>query len=144
MGRAVLGLAMVVVAAAAAACGGGGGDEARSDGVVIDREIEVTARDVKFVPDEITISAGETVRLVLVNEDDGTEHDLEAEGMMVQRMEGGGHGGGHDAGDMLALHTMEGETSEIVFVAETPGTYAIYCTVSGHRDAGMVGTITVV
>ena len=140
-------LAITMLAAAAlvvgVGCGGGSGDDEAS-GEPVDEVIEVAARDIRFVPDEITIPAGKTVRLVLVNEDEGTAHDLEAEGLTVRRMEGGGHPGEHGGGDMLAVHSEEGERSSVVFVAETPGTYEIFCTVPGHRDAGMVGRIIVV
>jgi plastocyanin len=136
----MLALGAVVVAIG---CGGDSGDDGAA-GEPVDEVIEVAARDIRFVPDEITIPAGKTIRLVLVNEDEGTAHDLEAEGMTVRRLEGGGHPGEHGGGDMLAVHSEEGERSAVVFVAETPGTYEIFCTVLGHRDAGMVGRIIVV
>lgn len=142
-------LAVGAVAAAIAlvvsACGGSDSDPADGEGDSDVREVEVFARDLRFEPDEIRITAGETVRLVLVNEDQGTDHDLSAEGLVVRRIEGGGHGEGHDDNaDELVVHASSEESSEIVFVADAPGTYDIYCTVDGHRDAGMVGRIIVV
>lgn len=141
----------VIVAVAAAGCGNSGDEgvtsTANPSGDGVDQVIEVEARDTQFFPNEITVQAGQTVKLVLSNKDAGTDHDLEAEGMMVRRIEGGAgaqHGGGHDRSDMLAIHTSEGETSSITFVAETPGTYEIFCTVDNHREAGMVGVIKVV
>jgi|CXWL01.1.fsa_nt_gi plastocyanin len=141
----------VIMAVVAAGCGGSGDDgatgTANPSGDGVDQVIEVEARDTQFFPNEITVQAGQTVKLVLSNKDAGTDHDLQAEGMMVRRIEGGAgaqQGGGHGGGDMLAIHTAEGGTSSIVFVADTPGTYEIFCTVDRHREAGMVGVIKVV
>ncbi len=138
---------LVALALIAAACGGG--DSSTDEDVAVDQTITIDAKNVKFVPDSITIQAGQTVRLVLTNNDAGTEHDLASDDLRVSMMQGGGHGGGHgSAGDadssmMLAVHTKEGETSSAIFKADTPGTYNIYCTIAGHKDAGMVGMITV-
>ncbi|MEO6486365.1 MAG: multicopper oxidase domain-containing protein, partial [Thermoanaerobaculia bacterium] len=66
---------------------------------------------------------------------------------MVRRIEGGAgaqHGGGNGGDDGLAVHVAEGGTSSLVFVADAPGTYVIFCTVDYHREAGMVGVIKVV
>ncbi len=139
----VVGIA-ATLAAAAVACGGG----SSSDDIAVDETITIDAQNVKFVPSEFSVPSGKTVKLVLVNKDKGTEHDLASDDMMVRRMSGGGHGGGHDEGAsgdmmMLAVHSKEGESSAIIFRADKPGTYAIHCTIPGHKDAGMVGTITV-
>ncbi len=149
--RAVAGI--VAVAVFASSCGGSGDNDASPTASMherheegIDQTIEIEARDTKFVPDEITVEAGQTVKLVLKNNDAGTDHDLEAEGLMVRVVSGGAGSehGEHGGGGTLAVHAAAGEGSSVVFVADTPGTYEIYCTVDGHRDAGMVGTIKVV
>ena len=36
-----------------------------------------------------------------------------------------------------------GQTQRIRFVAPAPGTYRVVCTVEGHAEAGMVGTLLV-
>lgn len=139
---------LITLVLIAAACGGG--DSSTDEDVAVDQTITIDAKNVKFVPDSITIQAGQTVRLVLTNSDKGTEHDLASDDLPLSMIQGGGNGGGHGsttgtyAPIMLAVHAKDGETSSVIFKADTPGTYNIYCTIAGHKDAGMVGTITVV
>ena len=114
------------------------------DEVTADVTIEVEAKDTRFVPDDIEVPAGKTVRLILKNSDAGTDHDLQAGTLDIRRIEGGAMGDEHGGGGALALHASEGESSEIVFVADLPGTYDIFCTVDDHKDQGMVGRIRVV
>lgn len=87
------------------------------------RRIEVTARSFEFDPDELTVTAGEDVAIVLSSEDilhDFTVDDLDA----------------HVAAD-------GDETAEGGLRADDPGRYTYYCTVPGHREAGMEGTLIV-
>ena len=87
------------------------------------RRIEVTARSFEFDPAGITVTAGEDVAIVLTSEDllhDFTIDELDA----------------HVAADA-------DETNEGGLRADEPGRYTFYCTVEGHRDAGMEGTLVV-
>lgn len=100
--------------------GGGEGSSPVADGA---RRIEVTASDFAFEPDAITARAGEDLAVVLTSEDvlhDFTIDELDA----------------HVAAD-------RGETAEGGVTPEEPGTYTFYCSVPGHREAGMEGTLTV-
>jgi cytochrome c oxidase subunit 2 len=87
------------------------------------RRIEVTATSFEFDPDEITVTAGEDVAIVLTSED--LLHDF--------------------AIDELDAHVAADadETNEGGLRADEPGRYTFYCTVTGHRDAGMEGTLVV-
>lgn len=87
------------------------------------RRIEVTARSFEFDPDEITITAGEDVAIVLSSED--ILHDFTVDGLDA-----------HVAAD-------GDETAEGGLRADDPGRYTYYCTVPGHREAGMEGTLVV-
>lgn len=107
-------------------------------------EVTVLAEDVKFVPDEMTIPAGQVVAITLRN-DDTIEHDLQVDDLSIERMDGGDMAGDHEGAgeDMLALHTLPGESASLTFRTEQKGTFNFYCTIPGHRESGMVGTFTV-
>jgi len=87
------------------------------------RPIDVTGSSYEFEPDEITIQAGEDVAIVLTATD--IQHDFTI--------------------DELDAHVSAdtGETAEGGLRADEPGTYTFYCSVEGHREAGMDGTVTV-
>jgi plastocyanin len=125
------------VVALTVACGGGSGDKGRT--------IEVRAEQIKFVPADISVGAGETVTLRLKNVDD-MAHDLEVRGLNAEIVSGGGHGG-HDGGNMMsgtvAVHTEKKKSGSVTFVAKEKGTYEIWCTISGHKELGMVGKLVV-
>ncbi|HET7167907.1 MAG TPA: HAD-IC family P-type ATPase, partial [Candidatus Limnocylindrales bacterium] len=87
--------------------------------------VAVTVRDVSFVPADVRIRAGETVVLSFTNADP-VFHDWEVVGPANV-----------DAG------ARPGQTQRIRFTIDEPGTYRIECTVDGHAEAGMVGTLVV-
>lgn len=87
------------------------------------RRIEVGATSFEFDPDEITVSAGEDVAIVLSSAD--VLHDFTIDEIDV-----------HVSAD-------RGETAEGGLRAEEPGEYTYYCAVAGHREAGMEGTLVV-
>ena len=88
--------------------------------------LAVTARDVRFEPADLQVVAGRTAVLTFRN-DDPVFHDWEVEGLANV-----------DAG------ARPGQTRKIRFTIDEPGTYRILCTVPGHAEAGMVGTLVVV
>lgn len=87
------------------------------------RRIEVAATSFEFDPDEITVAVDEDVAIVLSSDD--LLHDFAVDGIEV-----------HVAAD-------RGRTAEGGMRAEQPGEYTFYCTVDGHRAAGMEGTLVV-
>lgn len=135
-------LTLAALSLAALACGGGEEGGAGSDSTV-----RVIARDTRFNPDEITVTAGREVTLDLDNRD-AFEHDLEVQRLEVDVVAGGSerpeHGGEHGSdARVLAVHANGEESASITFVASNPGTYEFYCTIPGHKDSGMVGTLIV-
>ena len=86
--------------------------------------VEVTATDLAFDPSSITIDAGQATNLRLTNEGQ-VFHDLTIPDLDV------------------TLAAEPGETDTAAITVDTPGTSEFLCTVPGHADAGMRGTLTV-
>lgn len=91
-----------------------------SDGA---RRIQVSGTSFAFDPAEIRVTAGEDVAIALTSRD--ILHDFTVEGLDV-----------HVAAEA-------DETAQGGLRAEVPGRYTYYCTVPGHREAGMEGTLVV-
>ncbi len=109
------------VALLASACGEEGGSDATPTG-----SVEVTAIDIAYEPADYTAEAG-NIEITLV-QDGQSPHDLVFEGRSDVHLEVGP--------DNL------GDTDTGVFEFD-PGTYTFFCTLAGHRQAGMEGTLTV-
>jgi len=87
------------------------------------RRVSVTARSSGFEPSEIVVGSGEPIAVVLRSEDG--VHDF-----VIDEFDA------HVSADA-------GEIAVGGFRAHEPGRYAFYCSVAGHRDAGMEGTLVV-
>lgn len=113
-----------------AACGGNGGDGDRTqgggDGGGGGAGIMVTGTDnLRFQPSEVGAAAG-TITVELTAEE-SVEHTFTVE---------------MDTGDQTVVEAAAGETASGMIQLD-PGSYVFYCEVSGHREAGMEGTLTV-
>ncbi len=87
-------------------------------------EIAVTAGDLWFTPTTVGLNAGEPANLVLTNSG-AILHDLSIPDLD------------------LVLEAEPGETVTAGIQVDEPGTYEFLCSVPGHADAGMRGTLTV-
>lgn len=116
-------IATAVTAIVVAACGGAAPpppDPASPPPAAA--EYSVSATEFAFDPGEFEVPAGSEVNITLVN--GGTiEHDFVI-----------------DALD-LVVHANVGETVSGT-VTIPAGTYDFYCSIPGHKQAGMVGTLT--
>lgn len=97
---------------------GGGGEAAASSGPTTDA---VTLGDFFIDPAEATIASGAV--LELTNEG-AVEHDLAID-------------------DVVSDKVAPGESGTFDTAGVEPGTYEWFCTVPGHKEAGMTGTVTV-
>lgn len=110
-----------VLALGLAACGGGG-DSASED---VEADVEVTGTDsLKFEPSELEAEAG-TIAVGLTS-GSSVEHNFVVE----------------EANDTMVVEAPAGQTNVGTIDLEA-GTYTFYCSVPGHRTAGMEGTLTV-
>jgi uncharacterized cupredoxin-like copper-binding protein len=89
--------------------------------------IELSAREFLFDPREVTARIGE-VAFVVKNQG-AIEHDFVLE-----------DGGGKTVAQIAIIEP--GQTVEVKAAVQA-GTYTIYCSLPGHREAGMVATLRV-
>jgi plastocyanin len=126
MFRRVLVLVFVLaLAAGLAACGsdgGGGGSREAKKPFPGAPELAVTGDNLSFEPDELAVPAGE-FNVTLTSEDQF--HDF-----VIEDVDG-------------VVEASGGETETAGFEITEPGEYTFYCSVPGHRQGGMEGTLTV-
>ena len=107
------------------------------------KTVTLTLNEFQFQPAEITANVDQPIKLVLKN--NGTVlHDFVSTDAMVEVMEE--HGAEHDmAGMQTNMHAAieAGQQTILEFKATQPGTYTFYCTIAGHREAGMQGRLIV-
>ena len=114
------------------------------------REFVVDADDFSFSPAQIEVRVGEPVRIIFNNEG-ALEHDwsithIAATNVHEESDHSDAHGDHmHGMGDDPDLHVsaMPGHSGRLEFTPTEAGTYEITCTVAGHHEAGMVGTLVV-
>ena len=111
-------------------------------------EISVEAVDFAYKPLSISIPAGQPVTLTLRNSGK-VEHDFVIDKIKVADISASesGHAEHHQAGYEpeydLHFFAKAGETATLEFTVLEPGTYEIFCSVEGHKEAGMFGELIV-
>lgn len=134
--RLFLGALLVVLALAG--CGGNVPAEASA-------HLSVEGADrLVFEPTEFTVLVGEEVTVELTA-GEAVEHDFVIEAAASISVEDGDHSDQNlPPGDLVVVHAQPGETATGTFMINQPGTCQVYCSVPGHREAGMVATLTVI
>jgi uncharacterized cupredoxin-like copper-binding protein len=116
------------------------------DAKAVTRTIEITMLDtMRFVPEQITVKQGETIRLTVKNVGKvmhelviGTKQELDMHAEMMKKhpnME-------HD--EPYMAHVSPGKKAEIIWNFNRAGQFDFACLLPGHYEAGMVGKINVV
>ncbi len=88
------------------------------------RTVDIVATDFSFKPAEVSVKVGEVVNLRLANQG-VTVHDLVVPGQGIW------------------LVVPAGRSATTGFRTDRAGEYEFFCSVPGHREAGMIGRITV-
>jgi uncharacterized cupredoxin-like copper-binding protein len=106
--------------------------------------LQVVTQNFRFTPAALELRANQAVRFTL-RDPDTVEHDFQVDGLTV--MAGAMPADHvHEAGSVpvgFHVHAAAGASTTLTFTPTTRGTYTAYCTVPGHREAGMVATVTV-
>lgn len=140
---------VAALALVAAACGGAATSDDGSSGTPdVGTGLEVTGTDVlRFEPDDLSVPTATRVGLTFSAEPN-VEHDFVVEGAADRGTvegtdESDSAGDEVDEDDLHVVSADAGETVTATLTIDEPGTYEVYCAVPGHREAGMIGTLTV-
>jgi uncharacterized cupredoxin-like copper-binding protein len=111
-------------------------------------EITVEASDFAYKPASITVPAGELVTITL-NNVGKVEHDFVVEKINVTDVQASDtgpaahHMGGDEADYDLHFFARAADTETLQFTALEPGTYEVFCSIEGHKEAGMIAELVV-
>ena len=140
----VIFILVLVTAVMLTACG------AKTEATNSKEELSLTATDIAFDTTRLEVKAGEMVEVTLHNEG-VLEHDFSimeiphTGDVMAEEAESGME---HDMSSLsmepeIHVAAPVGESLSVAFTPSTPGEYEFFCTVAGHKEAGMVGTLVV-
>ena len=102
-----------------------------------------SANELKFFPSNLEFVTGKRYKLLLDNpslqKHYFTAKDF-ADASWTQKVEAGKV---EVKGTIHELELKPGAEAEWIFVPMKPGTYELHCSIKGHTEAGMVGTIAI-
>lgn len=117
--------------------------------------VTITMNDIHYDLETIEVEAGDALVITLINEG-ALEHDFVIEELPmagaphIHEMDEAGGEHEHDLGQTAAagepdLHfaAMPGTISTATLTPTEPGRYPFYCSVAGHKEAGMEGVLVV-
>jgi len=156
----LLTISLCVMGSAAWAADENDGSRNDASSAGVDRTISVEAGDMWFDPEDIQVTAGETIKFEISNTGN-IEHEFvigdkaaqEEHRKMMQEMSGAhgaGHGGhgdhsmaeGAHGGQMPSITIGAGETKTLVWTAPSDVASLEYaCNIPGHYESGMYGDI---
>ncbi|WP_088051938.1 cupredoxin domain-containing protein [Virgibacillus dakarensis] len=107
-----------------------------------DNSLLIKAEEYDFLPNDINVQVGETITLSIKNT--GTiEHDLEIIDFNPDNVQQNGSYQHGQAENTVHLHAKPGEKQTVSFTPAEQGVYRFVCTIPGHEESGMFGTMKV-
>ena len=122
--------ALVLVVVAALACGGGSAASKTASGGAAGAPQDITVKgtdQLRFTPANLTARANTPIRLTLDGSGDALIHDFVID---------------NAGGKQVKIEAQPNSKASGEFTVPA-GTYEFYCSQPGHREAGMIGTLTV-
>ncbi|GAA0330775.1 hypothetical protein GCM10008967_21610 [Bacillus carboniphilus] len=101
--------------------------------------LTITTNNFNYTPSTIKLEKGKKVTLTLHNSDQ-VEHDLEIKSI---QMDSPSNQHNHGQKADLHIHAKANSSNQLTFTPQKSGTYQFYCTIPGHKESGMVGTLIV-
>ncbi len=106
-----------------------------------EKVISIAANEFSYLPSTLTIKKGEKVTILLNNVGE-VEHDLEIETDNVQIFSSSNQHN-HGSNNLVHIHLTPKTEGKVIFTVLEAGTFVFRCTIPGHEEAGMKGTIKV-
>ncbi len=138
----VLGLGALLVAAACGDDGPATGDPAVPDrdtlaGAPAEASLPLLMRDVSFDADVLELTVGQVFEIAFENQG-VLEHNFTIDELPADISDAG-----RQRADAFDVHVAlkRGEQARLLLRVTEPGEYAFYCSIPGHREAGMEGTL---
>lgn len=123
---------LLLLTLALSACGGQGqGDVNKAGGGAPGKDGQISIRSndqMRFQPATLTVRVNTPVRLTLDNSGGALVHDWTIDNM---------------GGQKVQARAQPRQRATVEFTPTTAGAFQFYCEEPGHREAGMVGTLTV-
>jgi uncharacterized cupredoxin-like copper-binding protein len=116
----------------------------------VSRTVQIEADEYTFVPAQLSVKAGETVRFVVTNRGklkheltigDAAEQKAHQESM--SRMSDMKHDEGNHEMPANSVHVLPGKTQELIWTFSKSGALTIACNYPGHSELGMTGELEV-
>lgn len=127
-----------------------GGDLSRQDPVKVTVELGTGDGQMRFTPPELNFETGKLYRMVLVNKSPHKHYfssDKFVQSIFTRKVQTYTPDGEETAeikGHIREVEVFPGHTAEWWFVPIQTGEFNdLVCTVDGHAEAGMTGTITI-
>ncbi len=92
---------------------------------VAPQKLTIIAKEFSYAPDKITVKAGRPVQ-ILVDNKGLIEHDFVVDQFKVRT-------------DIIK----PGKSGSVTFTPNAKGKFEFYCSIPGHKEAGMKGTLVV-
>ncbi len=149
--RVIAGLMISLVGAISVACSGSGDEHAPAAATPHPIFVGMPATtaplqmaDIKYSTTSLAVKAGEVIEVSLENKG-SIEHDFSISklpGEKAFRAKGKEQSVSTKSHEVHA-HFNPGESGTVRLRVAEPGTYEFFCSVAGHKEAGMKGTLTV-
>lgn len=126
------------------------GDMTKQNPIEVKVQLGDSKNSLRFFPSELTFETGKLYKLVLRNASE-MKHYFSSEGLSrsvftrkAQVLDADGKTIAEIKGAIREIEVYPGGTAEWWFVPVKTGTYHdLKCTIKGHAEGGMVGTITI-
>ena len=111
------------------------------------QEVTLEVTEFKFQPATVQVEVGRPVKITMRNKG-AIEHDwsileIPVTGIKEAPKSTMQHDMGNEHQPELHMSAMNGQMVQMEFTPTRPGTYEFKCTIAGHKEAGLVGTLVV-